>query len=100
MPKGVCYFQVVQSGGKNIELAVMRKGETLKVISKAPCKWMQHCWPTTPNIVGCYMLCPFVHHVVVYIINRTLHGRLEIRNFSSRVETKFHSFAVLTLEVF
>ena len=20
---------------------------------------MQHCWPTTPNIVGCYMLCPF-----------------------------------------
>ena len=22
---------------------------------------MQHCWPTTPNIVGCYMLCPFAH---------------------------------------
>ena len=20
---------------------------------------MQHCWPTTPNIVGCYMLCLF-----------------------------------------
>ena len=20
----------------------------------APCKWMQHCWPTTPNIVGSY----------------------------------------------
>ena len=33
MLTGVCYFQVVQSGGKNIELAVMRKGETLKVIS-------------------------------------------------------------------
>ena len=31
MLTGVCYFQVVQSGGKNIELAVMRKGETLKV---------------------------------------------------------------------
>ena len=25
------FFQVVQSGGKNIELAVMKKGETLKV---------------------------------------------------------------------
>ena len=23
---------------------------------KAPCKRTQHCWPTTPNIVGCYML--------------------------------------------
>ena len=33
MLTGACYFQVVQSGGKNIELAVMRKGETLKVIS-------------------------------------------------------------------
>ena len=24
---------------------------------------MQHCWPTTPNIVGCYMLGPFAHPV-------------------------------------
>ena len=23
------------------------------------CKRTQHCWPATPNIVGCYMLCPF-----------------------------------------
>ena len=22
-----------------------------------------HCWPTTPNIVGCNMLLPFVHPV-------------------------------------
>ena len=22
---------------------------------------MQQCWSTTPNIVGCYMLCPFAH---------------------------------------
>ena len=36
----------------------------------------------------------------VYIINRTLHGRLEIRNFSSRVEKIFHSFAALTREIF
>ena len=26
---------------------------------KATCKRKQHCWPTTPNIVGCYMLRPF-----------------------------------------
>ena len=25
------------------------------------CKRTQHCWPATPNIVGCYMLCPFAH---------------------------------------
>ena len=30
---------------------------------KAPCKRTQHCWPTTPNIVGCYMLCPFAQPV-------------------------------------
>ena len=36
----------------------------------------------------------------VYIINRTLHGRLEIRNFSSRVEKIFRSFAALTCEIF
>ena len=23
---------------------------------KAPSKRTQYCWPTTPNIVGCYML--------------------------------------------
>ena len=23
------------------------------------CKRTEHCWPATPNIVGCYMLCPF-----------------------------------------
>ena len=29
----------------------------------APCKRTRHCWPTTPNIVGCYMLRPFTHPV-------------------------------------
>ena len=35
-----------------------------------------------------------LYFIGVYIINRTLHGRLEIRNFSSRVEKIFHSFAL------
>ena len=35
-----------------------------------------------------------------YIINRTSHGRLEIRNFSSCVEKIFHLFAVPTREIF
>ena len=33
------------------------------------------------------------YFIGVYIINRTLHGRLEIRNFSSRLEKIFRSFA-------
>ena len=32
------------------------------------------------------------YFIGVYIINRTLHGHLEIRNFSSRVEKIFHIF--------
>ena len=32
------------------------------------------------------------YFIGVYIINRTLHGRLEIRNFSSRVEKKKNIF--------
>ena len=30
---------------------------------KAPCKGTQHYWPTTPNIVACYMLRPLAHPV-------------------------------------
>ena len=40
------------------------------------------------------------YFIGVYIINRTLHGRLEIRNFSSRVEKIFHSIAALTVKYF
>ena len=35
----------------------------------------------------------------VYIINRTLHGQLEIRNFSSRVEKYFTRSLPLTREI-
>ena len=37
------------------------------------------------------------YFIGVYIINRTLHGRLEKQNFSSHVEKQF---AVLTREIF
>ena len=40
------------------------------------------------------------YFIGVYIISRTLHGRLEIHNFASCVEEIFHSFAVLTREIF
>ena len=40
------------------------------------------------------------YFIDVYIINRTLHGCLEIRNFSSHVEKIFQSFAALTHEIF
>ena len=34
-----------------------------KILHKAACKQTQHCWPTTPNIVACYMLHLFAHPV-------------------------------------
>ena len=34
-----------------------------KSLPEASCKRTQHCWSTTPNIVGCYMLRPFAHPV-------------------------------------
>ena len=40
------------------------------------------------------------YFISVCIINRTLHGCLEIWNFSSHVEKIFHSFAALTCEIF
>ena len=40
------------------------------------------------------------YFIGVYIINRIVHGRLEIRNLSSRVEKIFHSLAALTREIF
>ena len=40
------------------------------------------------------------YFIDVYIINRKLHVRLEIRNFSSLVEKIFHSFATPTREIF
>ena len=40
------------------------------------------------------------YFIGVYIINRTLHGRLEIYEISLLVVKKtFHSFAVLTREI-
>ena len=38
------------------------------------------------------------HFINIYIINRTLHGRLGIRILSSRAESISHSFASLTRE--
>ena len=41
-----------------------------------------------------------LHWTGVYIINTTLHGHLEIQNFSSNVEKTLHSFPALTCEIF
>ena len=40
------------------------------------------------------------YFIGVYIINRTLHGHLEIRNFSSCVDKIFHSFAAHSWNIF
>ena len=45
----------------------------------APCKWTQHCWPTTPNIVGSY--CVHLHVLWCYksiytaMFRRTLYDK-------------------------
>ena len=39
------------------------KVHSIKVDSQAQCKRTQHCSPSTPSIVGCYMLRPFAHPV-------------------------------------
>ena len=41
----------------------MKRGLFWALIFEAPCKRTQHCWPTTLNIVGCYMSRPFAHPV-------------------------------------
>ena len=38
-----------------------KQGQVSASLSKALCKCTQHCWPTTPNIVGCYVLHLFAH---------------------------------------
>ena len=43
----------------------MDGGYTVLVFDQpqAPGKRLQHCWPTTPNIVRCYVLRPFARPV-------------------------------------
>ena len=41
----------------------MWEGLITNIFILSPCKRTQHCWPTTPNIVECYMLRPFAHPV-------------------------------------
>ena len=38
----------------------------------APCNLTQHCWLTTPNIVGCYMLRPFPHLGLLRVVAQSL----------------------------
>ena len=45
---------------------------------KAPCKRKQQCWPTTSNIVGCYMLRPFAHPVACCCVFGSCCAKFEI----------------------
>ena len=56
--------------------------------SKAACKRTQHCWPTTPNIVACYMLHPFAHPVVCcWMLLRVVAQSLKTVKLLSPVQT-------------
>ena len=56
---------------------------------EAPCKRTQHCWPTTPNIVGCYMLRPFAHPVACcWMLSRVVAQSLKpVKLFSQQLST-------------
>ena len=58
-------------------------------VYKAPCKQTQHCWPTTPSIVGCYMLRPFAHPVeCCWMLLRVVAQRLKpVKLFSQQLPT-------------
>jgi len=57
--------------------------------SQAPWKRTQHCWPTTPNIVGCYMLRPFAHPVAFcWMLLRVVAQSLKaVKLFSQQLPT-------------
>ena len=58
-------------------------------VSKAPCKRTQHCWPTTPNIVGCYILRPLAHPVACcWMLLRVVAQSLKpVKLFSQQLPT-------------
>ena len=55
----------------------------------APCKRTQCCWPTTSNIVGCYMLRPFAHPVACcWMLLRVVAQSLKpVKLFSQQLPT-------------
>ena len=60
VPKSVMHVQGFCFANLNLLLFAVLV-EVVVVVASATGKRMQHCWPTTPNIAGCYMLRPFAH---------------------------------------
>ena len=54
---------VVLMAANWIALTLVSDEISLLLNAACTCKRTQHCWPTTSNIVGCYMLRPFAHPV-------------------------------------
>ena len=55
---------------------------------KATCKRTQHCWPTTPNIVRCYMLRPFDLDACCWMLLRVVAQSLKpVTLFSQKLPT-------------
>ena len=55
----------------------------------AACKRTRHCWPTTPKIVGCYMLRPLAHPVACcWLLLRVVAQSLKpVKLFSQQLPT-------------
>ena len=67
----------------------------LHICHKARCKRTQHCWPTTPNIVGCNMLCLFSHPVACCCV--LLHKVWNRSNFLAPCKRTQHCWELLRL---
>ena len=56
-----------------------------KKTNKGHAALAQHCWPTTPNIVGCYMLRRFAHPVFRRILQYFLPRKWKLPSVHERI---------------
>ena len=62
-------------------------GHFTRFKSKTPSKRREHCWPTTTNIVGCYMLHPFAHPVACCWMLIVAQSLKPVKLFSQQLPT-------------
>ena len=56
--------------------------------TKAPCKRTQHCWPTTPKIVGYHMLRPFAHPSCCMLLEVVAQSLKPVKSLSTSKRTQ------------
>ena len=54
--------------GQQLPKSLQTDSTLLANNSQHCCKRTQHCWPTIPDIVECYLMCPFTHPVACFCV--------------------------------